>query len=119
MSLNVDDTFICISMEGSDYIYDGQWGQTMVNMVNQYGGNITVADLANYDALYLEPSMTEYDIYDVYSSNISYNNAHIDLFEQENILAASEIHKHGTDYGNNATILAYMMEITRWNMAEI
>ena len=44
-----------IAAEGADYLYKGAWAQKFVKEATNRGGRVTLADLAEYETLWLEP----------------------------------------------------------------
>jgi gamma-glutamyltranspeptidase / glutathione hydrolase len=61
------ETLKLIAENGSDYIYQGEWGKKFVATVRQYGGKLSAEDLEEYDVIWSEPVKGSYHGYDVYA----------------------------------------------------
>ncbi len=54
--------------EGADYMYEGAWARKFVDAANARGAGVTLADLAEYEAQWLDPVRFEYRGHTIYGS---------------------------------------------------
>jgi gamma-glutamyltranspeptidase/glutathione hydrolase len=59
------ETLRRVAAEGADYIYGGEWGETLVEAVRADGGKLTLDDLKGYDVIWADPLVA--DVGDGYS----------------------------------------------------
>src|SRR5699024_12125881 len=50
---------------GTDAFYEGEIGEALAQVVQQYGGSMTLEDLERYDVTYDEPVWGKYHNYDI------------------------------------------------------
>ena len=62
------DTLDRLGVEGSDFLYRGDWAQSFASTVQQAGGVLTADDMAAYEALWMEPARGTFRGYDVVGS---------------------------------------------------
>lgn len=58
-------TFKLIRDHGTDAFYEGEIGEALAQVVQQYGGSMTLEDLERYDVTYDEPVWGKYHNYDI------------------------------------------------------
>ncbi|WP_066223423.1 gamma-glutamyltransferase [Formosa haliotis] len=60
-----------VADKGAQYMYTGAWGQELVKQVQENGGDMTIEDLSNYQAIWEDPFSTDFSGYKVYSAGIN------------------------------------------------
>ncbi len=99
-----------ISIEGSDYMYKGEWGNKFVQKARQVGSKITLQDLADYDVIWTKPIHKKYNGYDVYvNGEPSYGG--VTLVEALNFTEISGFSKM-RHYSKSDTALATLYQIS-------
>ncbi len=80
---------------GREVFYEGQIGKDIVKAAQQYGGVMTMQDLADYEAWYEEPASGTYRGYTIYSS-ASPSSGGTFIIETLNILENLPVQEFGT-----------------------
>ena len=62
------ETLRKLATAGPDYMYTGEWGQKFVEQANAKGHGVTIEDMAEYQALWLEPVAFTYRGHQLYGS---------------------------------------------------
>ncbi len=81
------DTLDKIARLGSSYFYKGEWAQRFVDKLRSEGSQITLDDMAAYEAKVLQPSSSQYGDYQVHTFGDSIQSGpalleSLNLFEQ-------------------------------------
>jgi gamma-glutamyltranspeptidase/glutathione hydrolase len=75
---------------GADYMYTGPWAQKFVAAVRGIGGRITMDDMANYKAEWVEPLQTTHNGYEIYAHGLP-GYGGVNLLEAMNLIEAAEL----------------------------
>jgi len=59
-----------VAAEGADHIYRGAWAQRFVEIVQREGGNVTIDDLNNYEAIWSQPITAEFNGYTLHGVGV-------------------------------------------------
>jgi gamma-glutamyltranspeptidase/glutathione hydrolase len=62
------ETLKRLAAEGPDYMYTGEWGRKFVQQATEKGNGVTLEDLAEYRAEWLEPVRFTYRGHEIYGS---------------------------------------------------
>jgi gamma-glutamyltranspeptidase/glutathione hydrolase len=56
-----------VASMGAGYMYTGDWGRKLVDIVRREGGNLTLRDLEEYEVVWADPAHTTYNGYDIHA----------------------------------------------------
>ena len=105
------NTLRAIAKNGTDYMYDGPWGEKLVAAVQADGGNMTTDDLRSYEVIWDEPLKAELiNGYTVYTNPYP-NNGGIALIEAQNLAEAAGLHE-AEHWSENGESLRKMLDIS-------
>jgi gamma-glutamyltranspeptidase/glutathione hydrolase len=100
-----------VARRGADYMYTGAWAKKFVKAVRAIGGRITLEDMADYEALWVEPVRGSYEGYDLVAPGLpSYGG--VNLIEAMQMIEAAGLGDKGS-YANSAETLYWLSHITR------
>jgi len=102
-----------ISVNGPDEFYKGETARKIVEYSDKHDGMLTVADLAGFDAQWIEPVSTKYHGYDVYE--LGAQTQGITALEMLNILEDFDLKTLGH---NSAEYLHLMIEAKKLAFAD-
>lgn len=100
-----------VASEGSAYIYKGEWARHFVDLVQREGGKMTLADLADYRALWSKPLEIDYREYHVVSLGLPNKGGLITLGSLK-LAEAADLKKRGP-YTTSPDTLYYLIQISR------
>ena len=100
-----------VSVEGSAYIYRGEWAQKLVEALAREGGKMTLEDLGAYDVIWSEPYRTSYRGYEVYAPGLP-SFGGVNTIEALNLLELADLPSQG-HHGTSAESLYWLIQISR------
>lgn len=101
------ETLQRISDKGMDGFYKGKTAQLIADEMQRNGGLITLADLANYQAIERKPIQGTYRGYDIYSMSLP-SSGGVHVIQMLNMLEAYPI----SEYGHNSAKTMHLMSET-------
>ncbi len=93
-----------VAAEGAGYMYEGAWGQKLVEAVRREGGKMTMQDLENYEVIWTRPRHTTFRDYEIYGG--------ANLLEAMNILELADLPSWGHP-STSAESLYWLIQISR------
>lgn len=96
---------------GADYMYTGPWAEKFVAAVQGIGGRITMDDMKNYQANWVEPVKSSYGNYDIYAHGLPAYGG-VNLVEAMNLIEAADLASSGP-YTESAETLFWLSQIVR------
>jgi len=100
-----------VALEGADYMYTGEWAEKAVAAIQSIGGLMTMEDLANYEAKWVEPLKTTHNGYDIYAHGLPAYGG-VNLVEALNLIEVSNL-KEKPHYSQDADSFYWLSHITR------
>jgi len=98
------ETLRRVVSEGATYMYEGEWGQKLVEAVREEGSKMTLADLEQYEVEWREPRHTTFRDYEIYGS--------AGLIEAFNLLELADFRSQG-HFTESAESLYWLAKILR------
>jgi gamma-glutamyltranspeptidase/glutathione hydrolase len=111
---DLGQTYRAIAANGSDAFYQGDIAQRLVRCAERHGGAMTLADLSDFRAEWVDPISTSYRGWDVYE--IPPNGAGIAALMMLNILENFDVRAHGH---NSADSLHLFIEAKKLAYADM
>ncbi|KAL9651793.1 hypothetical protein ABK040_014438 [Willaertia magna] len=102
-----------VSKYGIDYMYRGDWAEKFVNTVNEYGGSVSLNDLAQYEPIWSDPIKVTYrsDNISIHSLGLPADGG-VRVGETMNLL---ELLNVNNSYTQSASTLSKLMDIAKWS----
>jgi gamma-glutamyltranspeptidase/glutathione hydrolase len=111
---DIADTFRRVATDGPSVLYGGSLGQESVDHVQRLGGFITIADLADHEARWVEPMSVSYGSYRLWE--LPPNGQGIAALEILRILEPYDLARMGH---NSAAYLHHLIEATKIAFADL
>jgi gamma-glutamyltranspeptidase/glutathione hydrolase len=100
-----------VAEQGASYMYTGPWAKKLVEAVRGIGGRITMQDMAEYQAMWVEPVHGTYKGYDIFSQGLPAYGG-VNIIEAMQLLEAADLGSKG-NYTQSAETLYWLAHITR------
>jgi gamma-glutamyltranspeptidase / glutathione hydrolase len=100
-----------VADQGASYMYTGAWAEKFVTAVRGIGGRITMEDLADYKAMWVDPVRGSYKEYDIHAHGLPAYGG-VNIIEAMQLLEAAHLGAEG-EYTQSANALYWLSHITR------
>ena len=60
------ETLRRVSLQGASYMYTGEWGRKLVDVVRGLGGTLSHRDMETYEVVWAEPNITTYNNHEIH-----------------------------------------------------
>jgi len=98
------------SIDGADYMFNGQWAKNLIAAVQAEGGKMTLKDLADYKVIWNKPRKASYGEYEVSASGPPVHGA-VNLLEALNLAHVSDMKGTG-HWTKSGASLRKIFEVT-------
>jgi gamma-glutamyltranspeptidase/glutathione hydrolase len=100
-----------VAKHGADYMYTGPWAKKFIAALQRDGGRMTLADLANYQAIWSQPLHSTYHGYDIYAHGLPASGG-VGLIEAMNLAEVSGLSSLGR-YSESPEAMFALAQITK------